>query len=289
MKKIIISAVLMLMLMLPAGCVSGSREQMVSGIRNQLAKPEVPEPEPDYSGLSDSWDETGRKAGDLWDDLTELAAKAGSDMGTGLKKAAQGAGEGLGVAAGRLGEAFGSDMEGLGRELNGGKPEKDGQQPAGGDEGTEDGLEGPFHILRVVDGDTVKLKETGSGVRYRLIGIDTPESVADEEYLEEAGKRNTGEGKAAGAFLRELLPKDSEVWIAYDAGREDKYGRQLIYLYTGKDGETVFINELLLREGYARMVTVQPNVRYADTVFTEAQRYARENGKGFWGTGFFEE
>ena len=51
----------------------------------------------------------------------------------------------------------------------------------------------------------------------------------------------------------------------------------------------MFINELLLKEGYARLFTLQPNIKYADSKFFQAQKYARENGKGFWGTGFFEE
>ena len=41
-------------------------------------------------------------------------------------------------------------------------------------------------------------------------------------------------------------------------------------------------NETLLREGYAQVATFPPNVKYVDR-FLEAQREAREAGKGLWG------
>lgn len=150
-------------------------------------------------------------------------------------------------------------------------------------------LEGPYEILAWSDGDTLKLKEYGKDVRFRLIGIDTPESVATEEYLESSGKKNTEEGKDASAYVKEHYPKGTKVYIEWDAGQEDKYGRKLIYLYADVGGSRVFVNEQLLKMGLARLFTLQPNVRYADTVFYKAQTYAREKGNGFWGTGFFEE
>lgn len=178
--------------------------------------------------------------------------------------------------------AIKDDIGGLRDRIKGSGEETDGEPVR--EEGFEEVLEGPFHILSVVDGDTIKLNEYGKDVRFRLIGIDTPESVASEEYLESSGKKNTEQGKDASSFMKSYLPKGTEVYISYDAGHEDRYGRQLIYLW--KDG--VLVNELLLKEGLAKLFTLQPNVRYADTVFLEAERYARENGRGFWGTGFFE-
>lgn len=150
-------------------------------------------------------------------------------------------------------------------------------------------LDGPYHISYVVDGDTVKFEEWGSDVRVRLIGVDTPESVASDEYLTQSNKQNTAEGKDASAFMKEYLPKGTVCYVERDVETQDRYGRELAYLYAEKDGEVVFVNELLLREGYAKLFTLQPNVKYADNKFLDAQRYARENEKGFWGTGFFEE
>ena len=89
--------------------------------------------------------------------------------------------------------------------------------------------------------------------------------------------------------MKEYLPKGTVCYVERDVETQDRYGRELAYLYAEKDGEVVFVNELLLREGYAKLFTLQPNVKYADNKFLDAQRYARENEKGFWGTGFFEE
>lgn len=175
----------------------------------------------------------------------------------------------------------------------------DGKPAATGTENVDDAvkdsdpvLEGPYHVAYCYDGDTVRIQEW-EGVRVRLIGVDTPESVASDEYLEKSGKQNTQEGKDASAFMKEYFPQDKVdqniVYIERDVEHKDRYDRELVYLYALKDGELVFVNELLLREGLAKLFTLQPNSKYADNKFYEAQKYARENGKGFWGTGFFEE
>jgi micrococcal nuclease len=41
-------------------------------------------------------------------------------------------------------------------------------------------------------------------------------------------------------------------------------------------------NARLLQDGYAQVMTVPPNVKYAD-LFVKLQREAREAGKGLWG------
>ena len=75
-------------------------------------------------------------------------------------------------------------------------------------------------------------------------------------------------------------------YLEYDVSSEDQYGRMLAYVYLD-DGETM-IERILLSEGLASIMTVQPNSKYADE-FYNIQKKAREEGKGFWGTGFFEE
>ena len=49
------------------------------------------------------------------------------------------------------------------------------------------------------------------------------------------------------------------------------------------------LNKVLLEKGYARMMTIQPNVRYVDDFLT-IQTQARENKVGFWdGFEFWQE
>ena len=159
---------------------------------------------------------------------------------------------------------------------------------------------GPYTVAWVSDGDTfaVYFPEEGTSVRddkqtpvrcVRLIGIDTPESVASEEYLARSGKQNTYEGKTASDLTKELLPKGSLVWLEKDVSDTDPYDRLLRYVYFIKDGETLMLNEYLLEQGMAKLMTIQPDSKYADTIFLAAQQRAREGKKGFWADGFFTE
>ncbi|MFN3265126.1 MAG: thermonuclease family protein, partial [Aquificaceae bacterium] len=56
-------------------------------------------------------------------------------------------------------------------------------------------------------------------------------------------------------------------------------GRLLAYVWLS-DGR--MLNEVLVKEGYAMVYTIPPNVKYQER-FLQAQRYARENRKGLWG------
>ncbi len=96
--------------------------------------------------------------------------------------------------------------------------------------------------------------------------------------------KNVPEGTTASDYTKELLT-DKNVYLEYDAGRTDKYDRVLAYVYT-EDG--VMVNNLLLEEGMAKIMTIQPNVKYVE-LFKQTQETARENGAGFWADYFLEE
>jgi micrococcal nuclease len=128
------------------------------------------------------------------------------------------------------------------------------------------------YVMRVIDGDTFVIEDgTKKGEKIRLIGVDAPES------------RNTGRkkigyyGKEAKKYLTNLLTGES-VRLEYDVTRTDRYGRTLAYVYLA-DG--TFLNAHLVAEGYAMVMTVPPNVKYAED-FVKLQRQARENNKGLW-------
>jgi len=43
------------------------------------------------------------------------------------------------------------------------------------------------------------------------------------------------------------------------------------------------LNELIVREGYAQVMTIPPNIKYQDQgLFVEAEKDARENKRGLW-------
>lgn len=129
-----------------------------------------------------------------------------------------------------------------------------------------------FPVVKVVDGDTVIVKISGQRRKLRLIGIDAPESVHNDP------QRNTAEGAAASDFLRALLA-DREVRLEYDVGYLDQYGRDLCYLYL-PDG--TFVNEVIVRAGQAKLLTIPPNIKYAD-VLRQAQAAAQKDRLGIWG------
>lgn len=139
-------------------------------------------------------------------------------------------------------------------------------------------LDGPYKVVRVVDGDTIVVDIGGANVKIRLIGIDTPESVHPNK------KRNTQEGKQASDWAKKLLA-GKNVYLEYDVGKTDRYGRTLAYVYL--DDQKTMVNRLLLQNGLAQIMTIQPNSRYANE-FHRLQVAARQEGKGFWKTGFFQ-
>ena len=150
-------------------------------------------------------------------------------------------------------------------------PQLETEQPAVTEAGTE---LLPVKVKRVVDGDTFVALSDGEEYKIRLIGIDTPESVAPEEYLEKSGKQNTEEGKDASAYTKSLIDGQT-VYLDFDVQKEDKYGRVLAYVYL-EDGQ--MLQDILLQNGYAQLMTVMPNAKYADH-FAEVVRTAREEEK----------
>ena len=140
-------------------------------------------------------------------------------------------------------------------------------------------LYGPYNVVRVVDGDTVIIDLDGTTTRIRILGIDTPESVAPEE----SGKINTDEGTIASNRANELL-EDTKVYLEYDSEKLDQYDRTLAYVYL-EDGS--MFEEIMISEGLAKVVSYKPNNLYSE-YFYELQDAAKYQNKGFWRTGFFK-
>ena len=126
-------------------------------------------------------------------------------------------------------------------------------------------------VLRVVDGDTILVAVGGRQERVRYIGVDTPETVKPHTRVQCFGKR-------ASAANRRLVD-GREVRLVADAEARDRYGRLLAYVYRAGDG--LFVNEALVRGGYATTLAIAPNVRFADRFAAQA-RQARDAGRGLW-------
>lgn len=126
-------------------------------------------------------------------------------------------------------------------------------------------------VAYVHDGDTLFLDTPGGEVKVRLIGIDSPE-LADDDTAQECY------GPEAAAELRRLLPEGTTVWALEDREPSDRYGRALLYLFTG-DG--VFVNRAMVLAGAAEAIRVGDNDRYWPEL-QDAERDARTAEVGMW-------
>lgn len=129
---------------------------------------------------------------------------------------------------------------------------------------------GEYEVAKIVDGDTIDVLISGEVKRVRYIGINTPETVHPTRGVECFGQEASTRNKA--------LVEGKRVRLERDISDADKYGRLLRYVYVGE----VFVNEVLVREGYANVSTYPPDVRYTE-LFREAEVQARTAGGGLWG------
>jgi len=123
-------------------------------------------------------------------------------------------------------------------------------------------------VVKVIDGDTIKL-ENGQIVRY--IGIDAPETVHPDKPIQCYGKEAFSKNKE--------LVEGKEIEMEKGVPETDEYARLLRYIWV----EDIFVNEYLIREGFARSSTYLSGVEYQDR-FEEAESKAREEGIGLWGS-----
>jgi micrococcal nuclease len=126
-------------------------------------------------------------------------------------------------------------------------------------------------VVRVVDGDTIRVSIGGREERVRYIGIDTPESVKPGTPVQCFAKKASAENARLVAGKRVRLERDVE--------ERDRYGRLLAYVYPAAGGPMV--NETLVRKGYARPLTIPPDVRHAER-FRRLADEARRAGRGLW-------
>jgi len=129
-------------------------------------------------------------------------------------------------------------------------------------------------VLEVTDGDTIRVRiEDESGIlntSLRYIGIDTPETHGGVEYY----------GREAANYNKNLVG-DKTVWIEVGEEEQDKYRRLLAYVYLDPARKSM-VNAILAAQGYAEVMTISPNDKYAD-LFKDLVRDARGGKRGQWG------
>lgn len=124
-------------------------------------------------------------------------------------------------------------------------------------------------LVRVVDGDTLVVRfDTGEDEKVRLIGINTPESVAPNSYR----TKNTKEGEEASKYVKTMLEDVDTVYLQSDTSDRDKYDRLLRYVwldipddvYDKSEVKEKMLNAILVEDGIAEVATYEPDTTYAD-------------------------
>lgn len=136
-------------------------------------------------------------------------------------------------------------------------------------------------VLRITDGDTIRVLIDGEEERVRYIGIDTPEragpDVLVEPYADEATLANT------------KLVGGKEVVLERDVSETDRFDRLLRYVWlspdldnaTTEDDSWRLVNLELVRAGLAEAVRYPPDVAYT-AILEAAESDARAAGRGMW-------
>lgn len=139
-------------------------------------------------------------------------------------------------------------------------------------------------FIRTVDGDTIIVEDSnGEHKRVRMIGIDTPESVAQEE------ERNNEYGIMASDYTKELLTNAGTLYLEYDVDADDQYDRILAYVWLEDVDDTFnveniknsMVNAIIVENGYGIAKKYEPTVAH-DDILAELMAEAEENNIGLW-------
>ena len=125
-------------------------------------------------------------------------------------------------------------------------------------------------LVRVIDGDTIVVKINNKQEKVRYIGIDTPELTKTPCIANKAKEYNA------------LLLKDAkQIILEKDVRDRDKYGRLLRYVYVVKNNKKIFVNAELVKNGWAKVLTIPPDVKYGK-LFLKLYKQARKKQLGIW-------
>lgn len=125
---------------------------------------------------------------------------------------------------------------------------------------------------KCVDGDTVKVNLDGEVKTVRFLAIDTPESVHPEKEVEAFGKE-------ASDYTCNLVKNAKKLYLEYDknSDKEDKYGRQLAYVYA----DDLMVQKELIKVGYAKVAYLYADYTYTDEL-KDLEKTAKEKEIGIW-------
>jgi len=149
-------------------------------------------------------------------------------------------------------------------------------------------------IVRVYDGDTLRVADGGREYKVRLIGVDTPEAYPSDKLRRDAQRTKQDEesiivlGRRATAFTKKLC-LGRPCRLEYDPANtnhkhRDRFDRVLAFVTVlGKGGGEVSVNAEIIRAGYGMALTRYPFDEQKKRLFQRLQREARAAKRGLWG------
>lgn len=127
-------------------------------------------------------------------------------------------------------------------------------------------------VMKVVDGDTIKVLWNNELETCRLIGVDTPETVHPNKPIQYYGVE-------ASNYTKEILFIGREIEITFDKNQRDFFQRLLVYVWL--DGE--LFNLDLVENGYGKAYLKFKFDKELMEQFKMAQNFAKDNKIGLWG------
>jgi endonuclease YncB( thermonuclease family) len=125
-------------------------------------------------------------------------------------------------------------------------------------------------VIEVIDGDTIAVAfANGNTDTVRILGVDTPETHHPTKGVECFGPE-------AAAYTAARLT-GRVVQLVGDVEPRDIYDRRLAYVIV--DGHR--FEDELLRQGYARLLVIEPNRAHARDLL-DAELDARRANRGLW-------
>lgn len=131
-----------------------------------------------------------------------------------------------------------------------------------------------YPVSGYVDGETFKIDAGAGHATIRLLYIDTPESKKEDMPVEPYGPE-------AAELTSQLLQDSGEVRLTFDKEMKDRFNRTLAVVEL-RDG--TILNELLLQEGLAKVLIIEPNTKM-ENVYKQLEQEAKQNKLGIWSSG----
>lgn len=129
-----------------------------------------------------------------------------------------------------------------------------------------------------VDGDTAKFNMDGEIIKFRFIGIDTPESVHPKKKVEPFGKE-------ASEYTCNELKNAKEILVEYEENsKKDKYERELAWIWVDNE----LLQKKIIEKGYGQVSYIYDKYKYTLNLCA-IQKETMANNIGVWSQKSYKE